>query len=100
MPKSVSSSLIILIPKKSNPMTFADFRLICLCTFVNKIFTKIMANRMRPLLPLLISPKQSEFVKGREISENVLLAQEIVASINKKVRGHNCLFMKAFDRVS
>lgn len=55
IPKSISSSLIVWTPKKPNPLTFVDFRpiSISLCTFVNKIFTKILANRLRPMLPCL-----------------------------------------------
>ncbi|XP_071913990.1 uncharacterized protein [Coffea arabica] len=41
IPKGIASTLIVLLPKKSNPSTFADFRPISLCIFVNKIFTKV-----------------------------------------------------------
>lgn len=57
MLKGISISLIILTPKKPNPMTFVDIRPISLCTFVNKVFTKILVNQMCPMLPLLISPE-------------------------------------------
>ncbi|XP_071906094.1 uncharacterized protein [Coffea arabica] len=104
LPKEIASTLIVLIPKKPNPATFADFRPISLCTFMNKIFTKVLANRLQAILPGIISLEQSAFCPGRDIAENVLLAQEMIASINKKTRGHNCIFkldmMKAFDRVS
>nr|XP_027109270.1 uncharacterized protein LOC113729143 [Coffea arabica] len=104
IPKGIASTLIVLIPKRPNPTTFADFRPISLCTFVNKVFTKVLANRLRAFLPGFISPEQSAFCPGRDIAENVLLAQEMIASINKKTLGHNYIFkldmMKAFDRVS
>ena len=104
IPRGIASTLIVLIPKKSNPATFADFRPISLCNFINKVFTKVLANRLRAILPEVISPEQSAFCPSRDITENVLLAQEMVASINKKARVHNCIFkldmMKAFDRVS
>ncbi|XP_027174561.1 uncharacterized protein LOC113774198 [Coffea eugenioides] len=84
IPKGITSTLIVLIPKKPNPSMFADFRPISLCTFVNKIFTKVLANRLRAILPGIISQEQSAFCPGRDIAENVLLAQEMVASINRK----------------
>lgn len=56
------------------------------------------------MLPLLISPEQSAFVSGRDASDNVMLAQELVQSIDRRVRGHNMVIkldmQKAFDRVS
>ena len=59
---------------------------------------------MKIVLPTLISPEQFRFVSGREISDSILLAQEMVNSIDKKVRGHNVILkvdmIKAFDRVS
>nr|XP_027060692.1 uncharacterized protein LOC113687227 [Coffea arabica] len=104
IPKGIASTLIVLIPKKPNPATFADFRPISLCTFVNKIFTKVLANRLKTILPGIVSAEQSAFCPGRDIAENVLLAQEMIASIDKRARGNNCIFkldmMKAFDRVS
>lgn len=59
---------------------------------------------MKSLLPKLIEEEQSAFLQGRDISHNVLLAQEMVQHLDKRVRGHNIMFkldmMKAFDRVS
>ena len=44
------------------------------------------------------------FVEGRDITDNILLAQELVHSIDKKIRGHTMILkldmMKAFDRDS
>ncbi|XP_071933111.1 uncharacterized protein [Coffea arabica] len=104
IPKEIASTLIVLIPKRLNPATFSDFQPISMCTFVNKIFTKVLANRLQGFLPGIISPEQSAFCPGRDITEHVLLAQEMIASLNRKARGHNCIFkvdmMKAFDRVS
>ena len=52
----------------------------------------------------MISQNQCGFVKGRQISDNILLAEELMTSINKKVRGSNAVLKldmaKAFDRVS
>ncbi|XP_027178157.1 uncharacterized protein LOC113777323 [Coffea eugenioides] len=45
-----------------------------------------LSDRLADLLPKLVSPQQSGFVRGRNIAENYLLAQEVVAGIGKK--GH------------
>ncbi|WMV51941.1 hypothetical protein MTR67_045326 [Solanum verrucosum] len=56
------------------------------------------------VLPKFISPNQSGFVKSRSISENVLLAQEIIGDINKRNKHTNVVvkldMTKAYDRVS
>lgn len=100
----IASTMVVLIPKKDVPTLFADFRPISLCTFINKIFTKILVNRLKEVLPSLISSEQSAFVCGREISDNILLAQELLVSLDRKVRGNNIILkldtMKDFDRVS
>lgn len=61
-------------------------------------------DRLEKVLPSLISPNQSGFVKGRSIFENILLTQEIVTDI--RLRGKpakvviNLDIAKAYDRVS
>lgn len=71
---------------------------------MNKIFTKVLTYRLKPLLPQLISQEQSAFLSGRDITDNVLLAQELIQHLDRRVRGANVAFkldmMKAFDRVS
>ncbi|XP_071933842.1 secreted RxLR effector protein 78-like [Coffea arabica] len=55
-------------------------------------------------MPLVISPKQSGFVQGREISDNILIDHDMVSELDRRTRSHNIIFkldmMKAFDRVS
>nr|XP_027102937.1 uncharacterized protein LOC113724209 [Coffea arabica] len=84
IPKSISRMLIVLISKKDACSSFADFRPISLCTFVNKIFSKVLCNPLKTVLPSLISNEQSGFVQGREIADNILLAQELVGSLDRK----------------
>lgn len=104
IPRTISSTTMVLLPKKPNPVSFADFRPISLCNFINKIFTRLLCNRLKVLLPSLISIEKSAFLSGRDISDNVLLAQEVLHHLDKRVRNHNVIFkldmMKAFDRVS
>lgn len=103
IPRAVSHALIVLLPKSDSPNIFADFRPISLCNFFNKIFTRILCMRLKPFLSGLISEEQTAFIPGRDISDNILLAQEVLQHLDKRVRGHNILFkldmMKAFDRV-
>lgn len=104
MPRSWTCTSIVPIPKVSNPKKFTQFCPISLCNFSNKIITKILSTRLARILPKLISPEQSGFVLGRLIHDNILLAQELMQSINKKVRGANVAvkldMQKAYDRVN
>jgi hypothetical protein len=63
MGSSTNSSFLALIPKEKNPSSFAHLRPISLCNVSYKIITKIIANRINPLLPKLISPNQGGLLK-------------------------------------
>jgi hypothetical protein len=77
---STNSTFLALIPKEANPVTFDRFRPISLCNASYKILSKLLANRIKPLLEKLISPNQGGFVKGRHILDNVILVQETIHS--------------------
>lgn len=104
IPKALSSARIVLIPKVDNPDSFSKFRPICLATFISKVCTRILANRLSSFLGELISPEQAGFMKGRSIHSHILLANEMVHEIDRTTRGHNLAIKldmaKAFDRVS
>lgn len=104
LPSSVTHTKLVLIPKKEVPNIFSDLRPINLSCFLNKIVPRVVHERILMVLPKIISPNQSEFVKGRSIVENILLAKEIIRYINKRNRLVNVvvkLYMdKAYDRVS
>eukprot|EP00253_Pinus_taeda_P005844 PITA_05844 len=100
--ENTKSSHIALIPKEANPLSFDRFHPISLCNVSYKIITKILANRLKKVLPLLISENQGGFVPSRQITENVILIQEAIHSSNN--RGEQRMIIKldmanAFDRV-
>lgn len=99
-----SHTCLVLIPKVESPTSFSELRPISLSNFTTKIISKILAERLNPLLPKLISDNQSGFVKGRLITENILLAQEIIQNITKTNMGGNMFIKldmaKAYDRMS
>lgn len=49
-PVEINSTLIILIPKQEVPELISQFLPISLCNIVVKIITKIIANRLKPLM--------------------------------------------------
>lgn len=53
--RALNESFIALIPKQEKAMTPNRFRPIALCNVVHKIISKVIANRLKPLLPTLVS---------------------------------------------
>lgn len=70
---------------------------------MNKIISRIVHDWLEGYMPNLISANQSEFVKGRSVSKNVLLAQKIIMNIKKRSKVANVVIKldmdKAYDRV-
>ena len=73
-----NSTIVTLVPKCQNPNSIRDFRPISCCSVIYKCITKIMANRMKQFSPALINGNQSAFIPGRSITDNILMAQELV----------------------
>ncbi|CAN1261908.1 LINE-1 retrotransposable element ORF2 protein [Linum perenne] len=94
---------LTLIPKVANPTQVRDFRPISCCNLFYKCIAKILASRMQLVLPDIISPSQSGFIKDRKIVDNVLLAQELVRTYSHAGVSPRCTIkvdlMKAFDSV-
>ncbi|XP_071678521.1 uncharacterized protein [Lolium perenne] len=105
MPKGLNDTVIVLIPKGTNPECLADYRPISLCNVIYKIISKCLVNRLRPFLDNLISETQSAFVPGRLITDNAIIAFESFHKIrrSKNPRDTHCAYKldlsKAYDRV-
>lgn len=63
-PQELNNIAIVLIPKKKTPANMGDLRPIALCQVLYKIMSKMITNRLKTVLPSLISPSQSAFVAG------------------------------------
>ena len=96
-----NATSITLVPKDLNPNSMRDFRPISCCSMIYKCITKIIANRLKLYMPKLVSNNQSAFITGRSISDNVLLAQELVRGYARSTLSPRCAIkvdlQKAFD---
>ena len=76
----MNSAFLALIPKGKEANSFDRFRPISLCNIGYKIITKIMASRLKHILPNIIPENQGGFIKGRKIWDNIILVQEAIHS--------------------
>ncbi|XP_072074186.1 uncharacterized protein [Arachis hypogaea] len=85
--KSFNHTQICLIPKIPNAKNMTQIRPISLFSVVYKIISKVLVHWLQKFMTSLISPNQSIFIKGRLISDNVLVAHECMHYLKTKKRG-------------
>ena len=70
-----------------------------------KIFSKVLANKLKKILPQIITKHQSAFTKDRLISDNILVAFKSLhcmknhKSVKRGYMAHKLDMSKAYDRV-
>ena len=101
----INKTNIALFPKTNQPSKIVEFRPINLCNTTYKLVSKVLANRLRPILLSIITENQSAFIPDHLISDNVLVAFEFMHYLNHKDDGkENYMSIKldmskAFNRV-
>ena len=103
--KSSNHTFITLIPKVQNLVRVSNFRPISLSNVIYKIVSKVIVNRLKPLLDSIISETQSAFIADRFITNNILIAFESLHHMKNNCtskQGFMALKLdmsKAYDRV-
>ncbi|XP_021742818.1 uncharacterized protein LOC110708902 [Chenopodium quinoa] len=104
--KDWNRTFLALIPKVDSPEVVSQFRPIGLCNVIYKCIAKCLTGRLRQVLPSLVAGFQNAFVPGRLLSDNALIAHEVLNYVNKpkaKKKFFAAIKLdmnKAYDRVN
>lgn len=105
IPSGLNHTNVVLIPKKINPVVLGDFRPISLCNVLYKVIAKVLANRLKHVLPHVVSISQGAFLPGRLITDNIIVSFEIMHYLKRRSKGKQGFMAvkldvsKAYDRL-
>lgn len=94
--KQINYTHIALIPKVDASKLISQFRPTSLCNVTYKIISKILTNRLKRVMPKLVSINQNAFVPNRHIQDNLITVQELMLTLKRKT-GRGDLLAVKFD---
>lgn len=82
----------------------SQFRPICLSNVIIKIVTKVIVNRVKRVMGDLVGECQASFIPGQQVTDNIVIAQEVLHSMRKIVSKKGGMIVKidlerAYDRI-
>ena len=100
--QALNATFLTLVPKEAHAHQAKQFIPIALCNVIYKLLTKMIVHKLKMILPTIISPEQSGYVEGRQILDSVILAHEVIHSLQKTKTPGMLLKLdlsKAFDKI-
>jgi hypothetical protein len=99
----INYGIITLIPKGDDANVIQKYRPICLLQVLFKIFTKALTVRSEAYMKKIIHDCQTAFIRGRFITDGIMLLQEILRDAKCRKQQGVILkidFEKAYDKVN
>ncbi|XP_021741304.1 uncharacterized protein LOC110707584 [Chenopodium quinoa] len=101
--KQWNCTTITLVPKVQHPSYVKKFRPIAYCTMLYKLISKVLTKRISKVVGTVINDAQAGFIPGKHISDNILLATELIKGYSHKFVSPRCMIKidlrKAYDFV-
>jgi hypothetical protein len=94
---------VVCIPEKPHPVRIEDYRPLTLLNADYIILARIIANRLKPILPEQIHPQQHCGIQGTSVFEAIATIRDVVAhaeTTNSPLCVISLDFHSAFDRIS
>ena len=98
----INCGVIKLLLNEGDKGLIKNWRPITLLNVSDKIFAKILAQRLQSILPKFVTPSQTSFIKGRYILENSIIGQEVMRWAKDSAQDYAMLlfdFEKSYDRI-
>ena len=104
MLQKMNYAYIVLIPKNNDLKHMSEYRPISLGNVISRIVSKVLANRLKLVLPMVISDTQSVFIPNRFITNNTTVAYELLHRMRNRRKRMGQMVVKldiskAYNRV-
>lgn len=102
LPPGFHDGVITILHKAGDRTDPANYRPITLLNSDYRLYAKVLALRLNPVLADIIDPEQTAFVPGRQIGENIMTLQCLPLLLRRQQRHAFvvfCDFRKAYDTV-
>lgn len=50
-----------------------------------KLVTKVLVNRLKTIIEEIVSPNQSSFIPRRQLTDNIIICQEMIHTLKHKI---------------
>jgi len=84
-PEDLNETFLVLTPMVPNPQIVTQLRSIGLCNIAYKAMTEMIVNRPKMVMETLVAPTLCSFVPARQITDNIIIVQEMLHIMQRKI---------------